>query len=85
MVYDERHSSKHPLKAPKGFRMDAKCDWGCGGGVQYPMPHCPWCGRDQHWNEDDRFEGECAQCARGVNDWMDFCPWCGEEDRKSVV
>ncbi len=79
MVYDEKRSSREPLKAPKGFRMDAKCDWGCGGGVQYPMPHCPWCGREQHWNEDDRFEGECAHCARGANDWMDFCPWCGED------
>jgi hypothetical protein len=79
MVYDERLSAKKPLKAPKGFRLDAKCDWGCGGGVQYPMPHCPWCGRDQHWNEDDLFEGDCPHCARGVDDWMDYCPWCGHD------
>ena len=25
----------------KGFRMDARCDWGCGGGVQYPMRVLP--------------------------------------------
>lgn len=79
MVYDERLSAKEPLKAPKGFRMDARCDWGCGGGVQYPMPNCPWCGRVQRWNEDDRFEGDCPHCARGVDDWMDYCPWCGED------
>lgn len=79
MVYDEKRSSKTPLKAPKGFRMDARCDWGCGGGVEYPMPNCPWCGRHQTWNDDDRFEGECAHCARGVNDWMDWCPWCGQD------
>ncbi|MDX2057368.1 MAG: putative zinc-binding metallopeptidase [Gemmatimonadales bacterium] len=79
MVYDEKLSAKKPLKAPKGFRMDAKCDWGCGGGVQYPMPFCPWCGRPQSWNEDDRFEGECSHCTRGVDDWMDHCPWCGQD------
>ena len=41
----DRFASEQPLKAPRGFRMDARCDWGCGGGVQYPMPYCPWCGR----------------------------------------
>ncbi len=79
MVYDEKRTAKAPLKAPKGFRKDATCDWGCGGGVQYPMPFCPWCGGDQHWNEDDRFEGECPRCSRGVDDWMDHCPWCGDD------
>ncbi|MEO8448900.1 MAG: putative zinc-binding metallopeptidase [Gemmatimonadota bacterium] len=78
-VFEEGVSSRHPLKAPKGFRMDAWCDWGCGGGVQYPMDHCPWCGREQEWNEDDKFEGDCPHCARGVDDWMDVCPWCGED------
>lgn len=72
-------SSPVPLKAPKGFRMDARCDWRCGGGVQYPMPWCPWCGRAQDWNEDDKFEGECPHCTRGVDDWMDICPWCGAD------
>ncbi len=43
---DEGTFSEEPLKAPKGFRMDARCDWRCGGGVQYPMPFCPWCGQD---------------------------------------
>lgn len=76
---DEGTFSEDPLKAPKGFRMDARCDWRCGGGVQYPMRHCPWCGKDQHWNEDHLFEGNCPHCARGVDDWMDTCPWCGED------
>ena len=76
-IYEEGYSSEEPLKAPKGFRMDARCDWGCGGGVQYPMRYCPWCGRRQSWNEDDLFEGECPHCARGVDDWMNACPWCG--------
>jgi hypothetical protein len=57
--------------------MDARCDWGCGGGVQYPMRYCPWCSRPQSWNEDRFFEGECPHCARGVDDWMNTCPWCG--------
>ena len=78
-IYEEGISSEEPLKAPKGFRMDARCDWGCGGGVQYPMPYCPWCGRRQHWNEDDLFEGECPHCGRGVDDWMNACPWCGND------
>lgn len=57
-IYEEGASAVHPLKAPRGFRMDARCDWGCGGGVQYPMPFCPWCGRPQSCNEEDRFEGD---------------------------
>lgn len=76
MVYDEKTSAARPMRAPKGFRMDARCDWGCGGGVQYPMAFCPWCGRRQQW-EDAGLEGECPHCSRGVNDWMDHCPWCG--------
>lgn len=76
-IYEEGHSSERPLKEPKGFRMDARCDWGCGGGVQYPMDYCPWCGRSQRWKEDDRFEGNCPHCSRGVDDWMNVCPWCG--------
>ena len=78
-IYEEGHSSETPLKAPKGFKMDARCDWGCGGGVQYPMPYCPWCSREQTWNEDDRFEGDCPHCGRGVDDWMNVCPWCGDD------
>ncbi|HEV8148606.1 MAG TPA: putative zinc-binding metallopeptidase [Gemmatimonadales bacterium] len=76
---DEGTFSEEPLKAPKGFRMDARCDWGCGGGVQYAMAYCPWCGKDQEWNEEDKFEGSCPHCARGVDDWMDVCPWCGRD------
>jgi hypothetical protein len=76
---DEGTFSEEPLKAPKGFRMDARCDWGCGGGVQYPMPWCPWCGKDQAWNEEEKFEGSCPHCGRGVDDWMDVCPWCGKD------
>jgi hypothetical protein len=76
---DEGTFSEEPLKAPKGFRMDARCDWRCGGGVQYPMPYCPWCSKEQLWNEDDKFEGNCPRCARGVDDWMDTCPWCGKD------
>ncbi len=78
-IYEEGHSSPEPLTAPKGFRRDAKCDAGCGGGVQYPMPWCPWCGKPQHWNEDRLFEGDCPHCARGVDDWMNTCPWCGND------
>ena len=76
-IFEAGYSAEKPLKAPKGFRMDARCDWGCGGGVQYPMRHCPWCSRTQSWNEDRFFEGECPHCARGVDDLMNFCPWCG--------
>lgn len=80
-IYEEGYSSAKPLQAPRGFRMDARCDWGCGGGVQYPMPFCPWCGRPQSWNEEDEdhFEGECPHCNRGVDDWMNVCPWCGQD------
>ena len=78
-IYEEGYSSETPLKAPKGFRMDARCDWGCGGGVQYPMRNCPWCGRAQHWDENDLFEGDCPHCERGVDDWMNACPWCGND------
>ena len=78
-IYEEGYSSEAPLTAPKGFRKDARCDAGCGGGVQYPMPYCPWCGGMQAWNEDRLFEGNCPHCARGVDDWMNTCPWCGQD------
>ena len=78
-IYEEGFSSEDPLRAPKGFRKDARCDAGCGGGVQYPMPYCPWCGGMQSWNEDRLFEGSCPRCARGVDDWMNTCPWCGRD------
>src|SRR5688572_15413922 len=73
-IYEEGVSSETPLKAPTGFKIDARCDAGCGGGVQYPMRCCPWCGRDQHWNEDHLFEGDCPHCGRGVDDNMEWCP-----------
>ena len=75
-VHEEGVSSEEALKAPKGFRFDARCDWGCGGGVQYPMSFCPWCGREQSW-DDGAYQGACPHCDRGVDDWMDLCPWCG--------
>jgi hypothetical protein len=75
-IYEAGVSVEEPLKAPRGFRFDAFCDGGCGGGVQYPMPYCPWCGEDQAW-DDESFEGTCPHCDRGVDDWMDICPWCG--------
>lgn len=71
-------SSPEPLKAPKGFKFHARCDWGCGGGVMYPMPFCPWCGRPQAWRYD-HFQNVCPRCDRGVDDWMDTCPWCGAD------
>ncbi len=74
----DRASSPDPLKAPKGFKYHARCDWGCGGGVMYPMRFCPWCGRPQRWRYDD-FDNICPRCNRGVDDWMDVCPWCGED------
>ncbi len=74
-IYEEGASAEEPLKSPKGFKFDARCDWGCGGGVQYPMAYCPWCGREQEWH--DEFEGSCPHCRRGVDDWWDVCPWCG--------
>lgn len=78
-IYEEGVSSEEPLKEPKGFRMDARCDAGCGGGVQYPMAFCPWCGETQSWNDEDQFDGVCPRCERGVDDWMDTCPWCGKD------
>jgi len=75
-IFEEGYSAVTPLKAPKGFRFDAPCDWGCGGGVQYPMPYCPWCSGEQDWPAED-FEGSCPHCDRGVDDWMSICPWCG--------
>ena len=78
-IYEEGYSSETPLKSPKGFRFDARCDWSCGGGVQYPMRNCPWCGRAQHWDESGLFEGDCPHCGRGVDDWMNACPWCGND------
>jgi hypothetical protein len=77
-IYEEGYSSEKPLKAPKGFRFHARCDWGCGGGLEYPMPFCPWCGKEQTWS-DDQFEGTCPHCGRGVDDWMNWCPWCGKD------
>ena len=71
-------SSSEPLKAPKGFKYHARCDWGCGGGVQYPMSYCPWCGRKQRWRYD-HFQNICPHCNRGVDDWMGTCPWCGSD------
>jgi hypothetical protein len=78
-IHEEGYSSEEPLKAPRGFRMDARCDWGCGGGVQYPMQYCPWCSRPQQWNEERLFEGTCPHCGRGVDDMMNTCPWCGAD------
>ena len=77
-IHEEGVSAEEPMKAPRGFRFTARCDAGCGGGVQYPMPFCPWCGEEQEW-PDDRFEGTCPHCERGVNDWMHVCPWCGND------
>lgn len=77
-IYEEGVSAEEPMKAPRGFRFSAKCDAGCGGGVEYPMPFCPWCGEEQEW-PDSAFEGTCPHCERGVNDWMNVCPWCGED------
>ena len=75
-IYEEGFSSEEPLKSTRGFRYDARCDWGCGGGLEYPMPYCSWCGKEQSWR-DDEFEGTCPHCERGVNDWWNVCPWCG--------
>ncbi len=75
-IHEEQVSADTPLKAPKGFRFDAWCDWSCGGGVQYPMPYCPWCSKEQYW-DDGAYQGVCPHCDRGVDDWMDACPWCG--------
>ena len=78
-IYEEGVSSEEPLRAPRGFRHDGNCDKGCGGGVQYPMAHCPWCGGEQSWDWENRFEGSCPHCGAGVQDDMDWCPWCGED------
>ena len=74
----DRRSSVEPLKAPKGFRYDRRCEWRCGGGVMYPMAFCPWCGRPQKWKYT-RFDNLCPHCNKGVDDRMDVCPWCGED------
>jgi len=73
-IQDE-DSSDEPLKAPKGFKFHRRCEWGCGGGVMYPMRFCPWCGRAQTWKYED-FQNVCPHCDRGVDDWMATCPWC---------
>lgn len=71
-------SSDVPLKRPRGFRFDSRCDYySCGGGVQYPMHYCPWCGREQYWPYHKAFEGSCPHCEQGVDDSMDYCVWCG--------
>ncbi len=76
-LHEDGVSSPRPLRRPAGFRLDARCDAGCGGGVQYPMAHCPWCGEAQSWDDAHLFEGVCPRCDRGVDDWMETCPWCG--------
>jgi len=68
------NSSRFPRDTAPGFRTDAQCDHDCGGGVQYPMPYCPWCGGEQEWY--NLYEGVCAACSLGVDDAMDVCPWC---------
>ncbi|HXL52200.1 MAG TPA: zinc ribbon domain-containing protein, partial [Gemmatimonadales bacterium] len=60
-------SSSEPLKAPKGFKYHRRCQWGCGGGVMYPMRSCPWCGRPQKWRYQE-FQNICPHCNKGVND-----------------
>jgi RNA polymerase subunit RPABC4/transcription elongation factor Spt4 len=75
---EDGDSSEEPLKAPKGFKYHRRCEWGCGGGVMYPMQFCPWCGRAQTWKYE-AFENVCPHCDRGVDDWMATCPWCGED------
>jgi hypothetical protein len=72
----DRGSSPEPLKAPKGFKYERRCQWGCGGGVMYPMRNCPWCGREQKWRYDN-FQNICPHCSKGVDDWMDVCPGAG--------
>ena len=76
-IHEDGVSSPRPLRRPTGFRMDARCDAGCGGGVQYPMAYCPWCAAAQSWDDAHLFEGMCPRCDRGVDDWMEHCPWCG--------
>lgn len=72
-------SSEEPLKRPRGFVYHARCDYRCGGGLQYPMHYCPWCGREQHWPFHGEYEGVCPHCDSGVDDLMDYCPWCGND------
>lgn len=76
---DDEFSSDQPLKRPRGFLFHARCDYGCGGGLQYPMEYCPWCGRGQYWPHQHEFEGICPHCNRGVDDMMDYCVWCGHD------
>ncbi|NIR45697.1 MAG: hypothetical protein GWN99_14955 [Gemmatimonadetes bacterium] len=71
-------SSDVPLKKPRGFLFHARCSYGsCRGGMQFPMHHCPWCGRVNYWDYEGEFEGTCPHCEGGVDDMMDYCPWCG--------
>ncbi len=76
---EEESSSEEPLKSPRGFTPDARCDRGCGGYVQYPMRFCPWCGKRQGWGFPSIFEGDCPHCGWGLDDWMRWCVWCGED------
>lgn len=76
---EQEEGGDRPVREARGFTLDTPCDWKCGGRVQYPMPHCPSCGRHQYWNEDRRFEGTCPHCDRGVDDAMQWCPWCGSD------
>jgi len=75
--FSGEHSSRKPLKRPRGFLYHCRCDHDCGGGVQFPMDYCPWCGGQQSWPPYDYFEGVCPHCNGGVDDAMDFCVWCG--------
>ncbi|MDP2576693.1 MAG: putative zinc-binding metallopeptidase [Gemmatimonadota bacterium] len=72
-------SSEEPLKKPRGFSFHARCDYGCGGGVQYPMQYCPWCAAEQHWIYGRMFDGVCPHCDGGVGDQMNYCVWCGND------
>lgn len=76
---EQEEGGDRPVREARGFTLDTPCDWKCGGRVQYPMPHCPTCGRHQYWREDRRFEGTCPHCDRGVDDAMQWCPWCGND------
>src|SRR3989454_11464319 len=69
-------SSPEPLKAPKGFKYERRCRWGCGGGVMYPMPYCPWGGRPQKWR-DDRYANIWPPRSKGVGGREDVFPSCG--------
>jgi hypothetical protein len=76
---EQDEGADRPVREARGFTLDTPCDWKCGGRVQYPMSHCPTCGRHQYWREDRRFEGTCPHCDRGVDDAMQWCPWCGSD------